>query len=261
MTLEEMTAERDKARREADSWERLNKELEASAAAMRSALQSLPSKYGSAWVDAMSETSHRQAARGSAAVREIDQQIDAALAPSAGAPLLARLAAAESERDVLGEVHQEVHALLDAANVPRAYEMVPPPELANSVTDRIKAVLARLETAEGRNRELERAIQRAMGLALMTSEVREIFRTALAPPTPAVSANQCDGCRAGKPVDANGNHRMGDGAATCEQCGRIIGKEPGMCRATDSFHDHRECYQIAKGAPAVSADAAAKEPR
>jgi hypothetical protein len=27
---------------------------------------------------------------------------------------------------------------------------------------------------------------------------------------PAKSINQCDGCRAGKPVDANGNHRMGE---------------------------------------------------
>ncbi|MGZ5225338.1 MAG: hypothetical protein ACXWCS_14325, partial [Burkholderiales bacterium] len=41
--------------------------------------------------------------------------------------------------------------------------------------------------------------------------VCNIARAALAAPASPATANQCDGCRAGRPIDANGNHRMGDG--------------------------------------------------
>ena len=59
--------------------------------------------------------------------------------------------------------------------------------------------------------------KKKLGILCLWCQTIEIIDAALAQPAEAqpqataAPANQCDGCQAGRPVDANGNHRMGDG--------------------------------------------------
>lgn len=62
-------------------------------------------------------------------------------------------------------------------------------------------------------------------IASLLNDAEQISSPAQPAPTDAI--NQCDGCRAGRPVDKNGNHRMGDGDyPNLQACQRHLYSQP-----------------------------------
>lgn len=65
------------------------------------------------------------------------------------------------------------------------------------------------------------------------------------PWTTRPSVNQCDGCLDGRPVDANGNHRMGNGAYSdlmvCQRDSYAALCSGGFCHACEGCDIHCDC--------------------
>lgn len=91
--------------------------------------------------------------------------------------------------------------LLNKVAAPLTLEKQPSPAAA-------PAQLSELATAQ---RGLDEWCKAAMQERARADAAEARLAALAGQPAPTGLINQCDGCRAGRPIDKNGNHRMGDG--------------------------------------------------